>query len=246
MRILPAIDLRAGKCVRLVEGKIENETIFSDDPVAVALSWQDLGAQMLHLVDLDGAFAGHPHNQDVIKEIVQTVNIPVQLGGGIRTLETVEYLLNLGVQRVVLGTVAINKPELVREACAKYGDRIVVGIDAKDGLVAIEGWEATVGKTILELAREMEQIGVKRVVFTDVRRDGTLKGPNVESIKELAQSCNMLIVASGGVACLRDIEELKELEALGVDEVIVGKALYTGAVSLDDVLAIAAGCCAKK
>lgn len=239
MRILPAIDLREGKCVRLVEGKIENETIFSDDPVAVAQSWQDLGAQMLHLVDLDGAFAGRPHNLEVIKEIVRTVKIPVQLGGGIRTLETVEQLLDLGVQRVVLGTVAINKPELVAEACAKYGDRVVVGIDAKDGLVAIEGWEATVEKTTLELAREMEKIGVKRVVFTDVRRDGTLKGPNIESIRELARNCNLAIVASGGVASLEDIKALKELEALGVDEVIVGKALYTGAVSLDDVLAIA-------
>ncbi|MCL5934928.1 MAG: 1-(5-phosphoribosyl)-5-[(5-phosphoribosylamino)methylideneamino]imidazole-4-carboxamide isomerase [Clostridia bacterium] len=239
MRILPAIDLREGKCVRLVEGKIENETIFSDDPVAVAQSWQDLGAQILHLVDLDGAFAGHPHNLEVIKEIVRTVKIPVQLGGGIRTLETVEQLLSLGVQRVVLGTVAINKPELVAEACAKYGDRVVVGIDAKDGLVAIEGWEATVEKTTLELAREMEKIGVKRVVFTDVRRDGTLKGPNIESIRELAQNCNLSIVASGGVSSLDDIKALKELESLGVDEVIVGKALYTGAVSLDDVLAIA-------
>ena len=239
MRILPAIDLREGKCVRLVEGKIENETIFSDDPVAVAQSWQDLGAQMLHLVDLDGAFAGRPHNLEVIAEIVRTVKIPVQLGGGIRTLETVERLLNLGVQRVVLGTVAINKPELVAEACAKYGDRVVVGIDAKDGLVAIEGWEATVEKTTLELAREMEKIGVKRVVFTDVRRDGTLKGPNIESIRELARNCNLAIVASGGVSCLEDIKALKELEPLGVDEVIVGKALYTGAVSLDDVLAVA-------
>ncbi len=239
MRILPAIDLRAGKCVRLVEGKIENETIFSDNPVAVAQSWQEKGAEMLHLVDLDGAFAGHPHNQEIIKEIINTVTIPVQLGGGIRTMETIEQLLEMGVQRVVLGTVAINKPELVAEACTKYGDRIVVGIDAKDGLVAIEGWEATVEKTTLELAREMEQIGVKRIVFTDIRRDGTLRGPNVEGIKELAQSSNMSIVASGGISCLEDIIALKAIEDLGVDEIIVGKALYTGAVCLSDVLATA-------
>lgn len=239
MRILPAIDLRAGKCVRLVEGKIENETIFSDDPVAVAQSWQQLGAQMLHLVDLDGAFAGRPHNLDVIKEIVRTVKIPVQLGGGIRTMETIAELLEMGIQRVVLGTVAINKPDLVAKACARYGDRIVVGIDAKDGQVAIEGWEATVGKTTLELAKEMEQVGVKRIVFTDVRRDGTLRGPNVESIRDLAQNSSMAIVASGGIASLADIKAIKELESLGVDELIVGKALYTGAVSLDDVLAIA-------
>lgn len=241
MRILPAIDLRAGKCVRLVEGKIENETIFSDDPVSVAKSWENLGAEIIHLVDLDGAFAGKPRNLDIIEEIVRTVKIPVQLGGGIRNMETISHLLDLGVERVILGTIAINHPEIVKEACAKYGERIVVGIDAKDGKVAIEGWEATVEKTILELALEMEKIGIKRVLYTDVRRDGTLKGPNLEGLQNLAANSGVKVIASGGVSCLDDIRALRELEQYGVDEVIVGKALYTGAVSMDDLLAVARG-----
>ncbi|HEX3031939.1 MAG TPA: 1-(5-phosphoribosyl)-5-[(5-phosphoribosylamino)methylideneamino]imidazole-4-carboxamide isomerase [Bacillota bacterium] len=241
MRILPAIDLRAGKCVRLVEGKIENETIFSDDPVSVAKSWENLGAEIIHLVDLDGAFAGKPRNLDIIEEIVKTVKIPVQLGGGIRNMETISHLLDLGVERVILGTIAINHPEIVKEACAKYGERIVVGIDAKDGKVAIEGWEATVEKTILELALEMEKIGIKRVLYTDVRRDGTLKGPNLEGLQNLAANSGVKVIASGGVSCLDDIRALRELEQYGVDEVIVGKALYTGAVSMDDLLAVARG-----
>lgn len=241
MRILPAIDLRVGKCVRLVEGKIENETIFSDDPVSVAKSWEDLGAEIIHLVDLDGAFAGRPRNLEIIEEIVKTVKIPVQLGGGIRNMKTITQLLDMGVERVILGTIAINKPEIVKEACEKYGDRIVVGIDAKDGLVAIEGWEATVEKTILELALEMEKIGIKRVLYTDVRRDGTLKGPNLEGLKNLASKSGLKVIASGGVSSLDDIRAIKELEQFGVDEVIVGKALYTGAVSMEDLLAIARG-----
>lgn len=238
MIIIPAIDLREGKCVRLVEGKIENETIYSEDPVAIAKSWEEQGAEMIHLVDLDGAFAGHPQNQEVIKEILSVVKVPVQVGGGIRTLETIDELLELGVQWVVLGTVAINNPDLVKAACTKWGERIVVGIDAKDGYVAIEGWEATVGKTILELAKEMEAIGVKRIVYTDVRRDGTLKGPNVESTKELAEQTNIEVIASGGVAKLEDLVALKSYENIGIAGVIVGKALYSGAFTLKEALAI--------
>lgn len=238
MIIIPAIDLREGKCVRLIEGKIENETIYSEDPVAVAKSWEEQGAEMIHLVDLDGAFAGHPQNQEVIEEILKVVKVPVQVGGGIRTLETIDELLELGVQWVVLGTVAINNPDLVKAACTKWGDRIVVGIDAKDGYVAIEGWEATVGKTILELAKEMEAIGVKRIVYTDVRRDGTLKGPNLESTKELAEQTNIEVIASGGVAKLEDLVALKSYENIGIAGVIIGKALYSGAFTLKEALAI--------
>lgn len=238
MIIIPAIDLREGKCVRLIEGKIENETIYSEDPVAVAKSWEEQGAEMIHLVDLDGAFAGHPQNQEVIKEILKVVKVPVQVGGGIRTLETIDELLELGVQWVVLGTVAINNPDLVKAACTKWGDRIVVGIDAKDGYVAIEGWEATVGKTILELAKEMEAIGVKRIIYTDVRRDGTLKGPNLESTKELAEQTNVEVIASGGVAKLEDLVALKSYENIGIAGVIIGKALYSGAFTLKEALAI--------
>ncbi|MDA8233448.1 MAG: 1-(5-phosphoribosyl)-5-[(5-phosphoribosylamino)methylideneamino]imidazole-4-carboxamide isomerase [Clostridia bacterium] len=238
MLLIPAIDLRGGKCVRLVEGKVENETIYSHEPVEQALKWQDKGARMLHLVDLDGAFAGRPKNLDVIKEIVRAVDIPVQLGGGIRTLETIEMLLEMGINRVILGSIAIYKPDLVKEACSRYADRVVVGIDAKDGLVAIEGWESTVDKTTVDLALEMKEAGVKRIIFTDTRRDGTLKGPNVESTKELAEKTGLKVVASGGVSSLDDIKALKEIEPLGVDSVILGKALYTGAVDLEEALRI--------
>lgn len=239
MVIIPAIDLRAGKCVRLVQGKLSEETVFSDQPAEVAVTWEEMGAPMLHLVDLDGAFAGEPRNLEVVREIISVIKIPVQLGGGIRTVQAVSQLLESGVSRVILGTAAIMQPRLVEQAVKEFGERVVVGIDAKDGLVAIEGWEATVGKTTLELAREMEQLGVARIVFTDTRRDGLMKGPNLESTRELAEAVNMKIIASGGVSSLEDLRALKELEPHGVEGVVMGKALYTGAVRLEDALALA-------
>lgn len=241
MLIIPAIDLRAGKCVRLVEGRLDQETVYSDDPVAQAKTWEDLGAKMIHLVDLDGAFTGSPQNLSVIKEILQNIKTPVELGGGIRDLDTVKMLLDLGISRVILGTIAIYNPDLVREACALYGDRVIVGIDGKNGKVAIEGWESTVEKTVVELALEMKELGVQRMVFTDVRRDGTMKGPNLESTRELAEKTGLKVVASGGVSSLNDIKNLKELEPYGVDAVIMGKALYTCDIKLEDALAIAEG-----
>lgn len=241
MLIIPAIDLRSGKCVRLVEGKLDQETIYSDDPVAQAKTWEDLGAKMIHLVDLDGAFTGSPKNLEVVKEILQAVKTPVELGGGIRDLATIKMLLEMGIERVILGTVAINHPELVKEACALYGDRVIVGIDSKNGFVAIEGWEATVEKTTVELALEMKAMGLKRVVFTDIRRDGTMKGPNLESTQELAEKTGLKVVASGGVSSIQDVRNLKALEPFGVDSVIMGKALYTGDVKLEEALAIAEG-----
>lgn len=239
MIVIPAIDLRAGKCVRLVQGKLSEETVFSDQPVEMAVTWEALGAPMLHLVDLDGAFAGEPRNLEVVQEIVRSINIPVQLGGGIRTVKAVSKLLEMGVSRVILGTAAIVKPRLVEEAVKEFGEQIVVGIDAKDGLVAIEGWESTVEKTTVELAQEMELLGVQRVVFTDTRRDGLMKGPNLDSTRELALAVKMKIIASGGVSCLDDIRALKQLEPLGVEGVVMGRALYTGAVRLEDALAVA-------
>ncbi|HEX3015646.1 MAG TPA: 1-(5-phosphoribosyl)-5-[(5-phosphoribosylamino)methylideneamino]imidazole-4-carboxamide isomerase [Desulfobacteria bacterium] len=239
MIIFPAIDLRAGKAVRLLQGKLDQETVFSDDPVAVAHSWQDRGSQYLHVVDLDGAFCGRPRNLDVVKDIVNTVKIPIQLGGGIRDLETIEQVLGIGVQRVILGTTAISQPQLVEEAVKRFGERVLVGIDGKNGLVAIEGWENTVEKTVLELAREMRDLGIERIVFTDTRRDGMMKGPNLKSIKEMAMQSGLKIIASGGVSSLEDIKALKELERLGVEGVITGKALYTGALNLEDALVVA-------
>ncbi len=242
MLIIPAIDLRAGKCVRLVEGKLDHETIYSDDPVAVARVWQGSGARFLHVVDLDGAFAGSPQNLDTIQEIIKAVNIPVEVGGGIRDLPTVERLLQLGVSRVILGTAAIQNPALVSQACERFGsESIVVGIDARDGKVAIEGWGLTAEKDALELADEIHQLGITRIVFTDISRDGTLKGPNLEAIKKLVLSCKVKVIASGGVSTIGDIAALNELAPLGVEGVIIGKALYAGTVNIEDALALTGG-----
>jgi len=239
MLIIPAIDLRAGKCVRLVEGKLDRETVYSDDPAAVARIWENSGAQWLHIVDLDGAFAGKPRNLETISSIISAVGIPVQVGGGIRDLDTVDRLLQMGVSRVILGTVAIQKPALVAEAVERFQDRIVVGIDARDGKVAIEGWGLTAEKDVQSLALEVSRVGVCRVIFTDISRDGTLKGPNIEAVKKLALSCKIKIIASGGVSTIKDIEALKKLEPHGVEGVIVGKALYAGTVDIFDALALA-------
>lgn len=241
MLIIPAIDLRAGKCVRLVQGQLDHMTVYSDDPVSVAHMWEESGARYLHVVDLDGAFAGALSNQDIIGAIIRAVRIPVQVGGGIRDLETVEQLLQMGVARVILGTVCINNPELVAKASALYGQRIVVGIDARDGKVAIEGWGLTAEKDALEMAREMSEIGVQRVVFTDVSRDGTLKGPNLEATQKLAQATNLKVIASGGVSTVDDIVAISKLESMGVEGVIVGKALYAGTVKFFDALAALEG-----
>ncbi len=238
MLIIPAIDLRAGKCVRLVEGKLDRETVYSDDPVAVARLWESNGARWLHVVDLDGAFAGSLHNLDTIKAIIGSVQIPVQVGGGIRDLHTVDQLLQTGVSRVILGTVAIRNPGLVAEACDRYGERIVVGIDARNGKVAVEGWGLTSEKDPMDLADEVRHMGITRVIFTDISRDGTLKGPNIEAIKKLVLSSNLKVIASGGVSTIEDIIALQELEPLGVEGVIVGKALYAGTVSISEALAL--------
>ena len=239
MLILPAIDLRDGKCVRLVEGRLDRETIYSDDPAEMARKWVNLGAQYLHLVDLDGAFAGKPMNNQAVSKILQAVSIPCELGGGIRDLETISDYLEMGVARVILGTAAIANPEIISDAVSKFGaDRIVLGVDAKDGMVAIHGWDSTVTKTAVELALEMKELGIRRVIFTDIKRDGTLKGPNIESTKELAVQSGLAVIASGGVASLGDISALKEVEPFGVDSVITGKALYDGRLDLAEAIRI--------
>lgn len=239
MLIIPAIDLRAGKCVRLVEGRLDRETVYSDEPATVAKLWEKMGAECLHVVDLDGAFTGTPKNLDVISEIINSVNIPVQIGGGIRDIGTVDRLLELGASRVILGTVAILNPDLVEEICNRHGDRIVLGLDARNGKVAIEGWGLTAEKEAVDLALEMKQKGIQRIIFTDIWRDGTLKGPNLEAIKDIAESTNLKLIASGGISTIKDIHSLKEMENLGVEGVIVGKALYAGTVDLEEALAIA-------
>ncbi len=240
MLIYPAIDLREERCVRLVEGNPEHETVYSDDPAAMARLWQDQGATWLHVVDLDGAFSGSPKNISVIKEIISSVDIPVQVGGGIRDLAVAGEILGLGAARVIFGTVAITNPEMVAEACRKFGDAIAVGIDARDGKVAIEGWGVTAQKNTIDLAMEMKSMGVRRIIFTDIWRDGTLKGPNIAAVEEVARGTGLKVIASGGVSTLDDLKSLKRLEAQGVEGVIMGKSLYAGTISLKDALAIAA------
>lgn len=238
MLVIPAIDLRDGRCVRLVQGEKDSETVYSDEPVEMALRWEALGAPRLHVVDLDGAFKGSPQNLEIITEIVKAIKIPIQVGGGIRTFEAVQNILDLGVARVILGTAAILNPELVTRCIEAYGERIMVGIDGRDGQVAIEGWEATVEMTVDKFANLISQLGVKEVIFTDTRRDGTLKGPNLEATKQLALTSGLKVIASGGVSSLEDLKALQGLHQFGVEGVIMGKALYSGAICLKEALAI--------
>ncbi|MHB1127573.1 MAG: 1-(5-phosphoribosyl)-5-[(5-phosphoribosylamino)methylideneamino]imidazole-4-carboxamide isomerase [Bacillota bacterium] len=239
MLIIPAIDLRDGQCVRLVQGRLEEQTVFSAHPEEMAVKWEAAGAKMLHVVDLDGAFAGEPRNLAAISAIISAVKIPVQLGGGIRTLDTIEKMMRLGVFRVILGTAAIVQPQLIADAVTHYGQKVIVGIDSKDGRVAVDGWASLSEKTALDLAMEIKKAGVGRVIYTDTRRDGTLQGPNLASTRELALATGLRVIASGGVSSLDDIRALKQCEPDGVDGVILGKALYTGAFTLQEALAIA-------
>ena len=237
MLILPAIDLRGGRCVRLIQGRPEAETVYAADPVAVARRWASGGAQWLHLVDLDGAFAGAPRQLEIVGQIAAAVDIPVQLGGGLRNLEQIESALAAGVARVVLGTVAVIDPGLVREACSAFGSsRVLVGLDARDGLVAVKGWQDVTSRNIMEVAAEIRECGVERLIFTDTARDGMLAGPNLGAIRELAAQSGLRLIASGGMSCLDDVIRLRELEPLGVEGVILGKALYEGRIRLEDAL----------
>ncbi len=240
MLIFPAIDIRDGKCVRLFKGDFAQETVFSDKPAEMAQKWESQGAQFLHLVDLDGALAGASRNLETVKEILAAVDIPVELGGGIRTMENIDEVLALGVRRVILGSVAVKNPALVKEACAKYGDRIVVGIDAKDGIVAVDGWGVSGDVDVTTLAKEMKKAGVKTIIYTDISRDGTLEGVNVEATARLARESGVNIVASGGVKSTADIEALKPYEKDGIEGVIVGKSIYMGTLDLQQAIEIAA------
>ncbi|MCH7736842.1 MAG: 1-(5-phosphoribosyl)-5-[(5-phosphoribosylamino)methylideneamino]imidazole-4-carboxamide isomerase [Chloroflexi bacterium] len=235
MEVIPAIDLKDGRCVRLFQGDFDQETVFSDDPLAMALSWQEQGGHRLHLVDLDGAVQGKPVHLEVISAIVRSLEIPVQVGGGIRDLATADAWLEAGVDRVVIGTAAVHDPDMVQEVCRKHGSqRVVVSVDAKDGLVAVRGWKETSTVTVLELARQMEQIGVVRLLYTDIARDGALTGPDLATNARLIKETGLAVLASGGVA---SVEHIKELAPTGVEGVIVGRALYTGAVSLSEAVA---------
>ncbi len=238
MIVIPAIDLKEGKCVRLEQGLMEKDTVYSDDPGAQAKYWQDQGGELLHIVDLDGAFAGVPCNKQAIEQIVAAIDIPTELGGGIRDLETIEAYLGLGIDRVILGTVAKENPALVAEACRRFPGQIVVGIDAKEGLVAVRGWAEVTEKKAIDLAREMEGLGVAAIIYTDIARDGMMQGPNLEATAALAEAISIPVIASGGVSSLDDIRNLLKIEASGVAGVITGKAIYTGSLDLREAVAL--------
>lgn len=241
MIIFPAIDIRDGKCVRLFKGDFNQETVFSDKPEEMAEKWQAEGAEFLHLVDLDGALAGKSQNLATVKKIIAAVNIPVELGGGIRTMENIDEVLALGVKRVILGSVAVKNPDLVKEACAKYGERIVVGIDAKAGIVAVDGWGVSGNVDVIKLAKEMAKAGVKTIIYTDISRDGTLAGVNVEATAKLARESGINIVASGGVKSTADIKALLPYEKDGIEGVIVGKSIYMKTLDLAEAIEIGRG-----
>ena len=238
MIILPAIDLKEGRCVRLEKGLMDKDTVYHDNPAEQARIWQKQGGELLHIVDLDGAFAGVPKNKAAIKAIVDAIDIPSELGGGIRDMATIEAYLELGIDRVILGTVAKENPALVEEACKKFPGQIVVGIDAMSGLVAVRGWADVTKKLATEMAKEMEGFGVEAIIYTDIARDGMMQGPNIEATKNLAESINIQVIASGGLSTLDDIRRLIEIEASGVTGVITGKAIYSGAIDLREAVAL--------
>ena len=234
MQLYPAIDMKNGQCVRLRQGAFKDITIYSDAPEKVAAHWQEKGASFLHLVDLDGALAGYSVNEEVIRRIADTVSIPIEIGGGIRSKEAVERMLDLGVRRVIIGTKAAEHPEFLRDMVRTFGEEaIVAGVDAKDGMVAVEGWEKVSSLTASDLCLTMKEYGVRHIVYTDISRDGMLSGPNVEATRKLTEETGLDIIASGGVSCMQD---LKELHEAGIRGAIIGKALYENRIHLKEAV----------
>lgn len=236
MDVIPAIDLLAGRCVRLFQGDYERSQVFDENPVAVARRWEAEGATRLHLVDLDGAKAGKPENWQAIEAISQAVSLPIQVGGGLRDADRVSALFDLGVQYAILGTVAVENPALVGQLSARFPGRIMVGIDAREGKVATRGWLKTSEVMAIDLAKQMGEMGAAAIIYTDIKRDGTLKGPNLDALRELASAIDTPVIASGGVSAVSDLLSLLGLVPSGVSGVIVGKALYTGDVSLKQAI----------
>ena len=234
MIILPAIDLKGGKCVRLYKGDFNKTEVVAESALDTALSFKEAGAEFIHMVDLDGALKGTGVNYEIVSEIVKKVDVPVELGGGIRDMETIDFLINIGLSRVILGTAALNNPELVKTAVKKYGDKIAVGIDAKAGFVAVDGWINVSKVNYIDFAKEMEKIGVKTIIFTDISKDGTLQGPNLEQLGEIQNSVSCDIVASGGI---KNLEDLKDINKMGIYGAITGKAIYSGNINLKEAIA---------
>ncbi|UCH44127.1 MAG: 1-(5-phosphoribosyl)-5-[(5-phosphoribosylamino)methylideneamino]imidazole-4-carboxamide isomerase [Nitrospiraceae bacterium] len=239
MIVIPAIDLKEGKCVRLLQGKKEEVTIYSDDPPSMARNWQEQGAELLHVVDLDGAFTGEQHNYEKIKAIRSAIDIPIEVGGGIRDADRVAQLIDLGVNRTIIGTSAAEKPDMVREICRRFPGKVLVGIDAKDGKVAVKGWVEVTELEAVAFAKQMEGAGAAGIIYTDISRDGMLTGPNVEAMAKMVESVGIPVIASGGVSQLDDIKSLMKINNLW--GVITGKALYTGSMKLDEAIALTKG-----
>ena len=239
MLLIPAIDLKNGQCVRLEQGEMQAATVFSSEPAEMARHWVNQGARRLHLVDLNGAFAGKPENEPAIRAILREVgdDIPVQLGGGIRDLETIERYLDDGLSFVIIGTAAVKNPGFLKEACSAFGGHIIVGLDARDGKVATDGWSKLTGHAVIDLARKFEDYGVEGVIYTDIGRDGMLTGLNIEATVRLAEALSIPVIASGGLAGMADIERLIEVEGSGIEGVICGRAIYTGALDFKAALA---------
>jgi phosphoribosylformimino-5-aminoimidazole carboxamide ribotide isomerase len=239
MLIIPAIDLKDGKCVRLRQGRAEDLTVFGHDPVAMGLRWQEAGAELLHLVDLDGAFSSRPGNLESIRELRRSLSIRLELGGGIRTLDTIDYYIQMGIDCLILGTVALKDPELAAHACADYPGRIAFGLDARDGLLAVEGWTETSRKTALEAAQALASLKPAAFIYTDISRDGVKRGVNLPATRALAEQVDIPVIASGGVSSLDDIRALLTLEPSGVVGVITGRALYDGSLDLKEAIRLA-------
>jgi phosphoribosylformimino-5-aminoimidazole carboxamide ribotide isomerase len=232
MLLIPAIDLKDGQCVRLKQGVMEDATVFSDDPVQVAVHWRDQGARRLHLVDLNGAFAGKPKNLAVIRDILAEVgeDLPVQLGGGIRDLDTIDAYLGMGLKYVIIGTAAVKNPGFLHDACDAFPGQVIVGLDAKDGMVAIDGWAKITQHNVIDLAKRFEDYGVASVIYTDIGRDGMLNGVNIDATVKLAQALTIPVIASGGLTNLDDIKQLCAVESEGIEGAITGRAIYEGSI----------------
>ncbi len=237
MLVIPAIDLHRGRCVRLYQGDPERETVYGNNPVEVALQWEQLGAKMLHLVDLDGAFTGHSKNAEMICRIGEEVSIPLQLGGGIRSKESVEKAISAGVSRIIMGTIAIEQPDLAQQLIDNYGERVLVGIDAREGMAAVKGWTQSSAVKAADLAVRVESWGVGEIVYTDIQKDGTMQGPDLKGLEELIEKTSLQVIMSGGIS---SIEDLKSLKPYGdrVKGVIIGKALYSNQLTLPDAMAV--------
>ncbi|MBU2713088.1 1-(5-phosphoribosyl)-5-[(5-phosphoribosylamino)methylideneamino]imidazole-4-carboxamide isomerase [Zooshikella harenae] len=238
MLLIPAIDLKDGECVRLRQGEMADATVFSDDPVAMASHWVDMGCRRLHLVDLNGAFAGEPVNGEIVKAIAKAYpNLPIQIGGGIRSLATIEAYLRAGVHYVIIGTQAVKQPEFVAEACAAFPGHIIVGLDAKEGMVAIDGWATVTSINVIELARRFVNDGVSAIIYTDIARDGMMQGVNVDATVQLAEQCNIPVIASGGITNMDDIRALSAVADRGILGAITGRAIYEGTLDLAEAQA---------